>query len=97
MYLEPEKWKGTGVEDLVRKNMQQENGDEYEYQDMCQDIVFIGYRMKHDVIHTLLDNCLLTDEEMALGPEGWKETMADPDDIRLFLEDGDIEDDEEYK
>jgi len=95
MCLEPEKWEGTGVEDLVKKDMQKENGEEYEYQDRRQEIVFIGHRMKRDVIQTLLDKCLLTDEEMALGPEGWKETMADPDEIKFFLEDGDIEDDDE--
>ena len=31
----------------------------------------------------ILDECLLTDEEMALGPEKWKETMEEFDNIKL--------------
>ena len=32
----------------------------------------------------LIFQCLLTDEEMELGPEKWEETMGDS--IKLFLE-----------
>ena len=42
--------------------------------------------MKRDVIQSLLDDCLLTDEEMTLGPEMWKETMEEFDNINLELE-----------
>ena len=49
--------------------------------------------MKRDVIQSLLDDCLLTDEEMTLGPEMWKETMEEFDNINLELEED--EDDEE--
>ena len=42
--------------------------------------------MKGDVIQKLLDECLLTEEEMALGPEKWKETMEHLDPIGLALE-----------
>ena len=49
--------------------------------------------MKQEVIQELLDSCLLTDEEMALGPEKWKETMEEFDTINLELEDD--EEDEE--
>merc|ERR1712004_749763 len=38
------------------------------------------------VIQKLLDECLLTEEEMALGPEKWKETMDHLDPIGLALE-----------
>ena len=42
--------------------------------------------MKRDVIQKILDECLLTDEEFALGPEKWKETMEEFDSIELELE-----------
>merc|ERR1712036_136466 len=80
--LTPEQWEGTGVEDLVLKDIRQE-------------IVFIGHRMKKDTIQNILDQCLLTDEEMSLGPESWKETMEDLDNIQFFLEDGDLDDEDD--
>ena len=61
---------------------------EYEYQDRRQEIVFIGHRMKEAAIQDLLDKCLLTEEEMALGPDKWKETMEDEESIVLELDDG---------
>ena len=51
------------------------------------------HRMKRDNIQELMDSCLLTDEEMALGPEMWKETMGHLDIINLTL--GDKEEEEE--
>ena len=44
--------------------------------------------MKEAAIQTLLDQCLLTEEEMALGPDKWKETMEDEESIVLELDDG---------
>ena len=48
----------------------------------------------------LIFQCLLTEEEMELGPEKWEETMGDS--IKLFLdpeeeedEEGSYDDDEE--
>ena len=38
---------------------------------------------------------LLTDEEMALGPEKWKETMEDVDIIKLSLDEEKEEEEEE--
>ena len=66
--------------------MQKENGDEFEYKDRRQEIVFIGHGMKREVIQKILDECLLTDKEMALGPEMWKDTMAEFDNIKLNLD-----------
>ena len=51
--------------------------------------------MKIGAIENLLDQCLLTEEEMALGPKEWKETMEHLDRINLVLEDVEEEEDEQ--
>ncbi len=47
------------------------------YGDRRQEIVFIGANMKQDVICEALQSSLLTDEEMAAGPERWRR-LPDP-------------------
>ena len=65
-------WKGTGDEKKkLRKDFVAPWGDRR------QEIVFIGYEMKHCKVQGMLDDCLLTDEEFALGIDGWKATMGD--------------------
>ena len=86
MCLMPDIWKGTSAEPLVMADIRKESGEEWEYQDRRQEIVFIGHRMKRENIQELMDKCLLTDEEMALGPEKWKETMGHLDIINLVLD-----------
>lgn len=54
--------------------------------DRRQDMVFIGKDLKHEKVQQILDSCLLTDEEMAMGIDGWKATMGD-----VFLDASDDE------
>jgi len=42
------------------------------YGDKRQEIVIIGAKMNHEQVAEILDNTLLTDEELAKGPDGWK-------------------------
>ncbi|WP_456026068.1 zinc metallochaperone GTPase ZigA [Pseudomonas capeferrum] len=45
--------------------------------DCRQELVFIGQNIDFNHMRTELDACLLTDEEMAVGVEGWR-LLADP-------------------
>jgi G3E family GTPase len=47
------------------------------YGDRMQELVFIGVEMEREEIEASLNACLLTDEEMALGPAGWAQ-WSDP-------------------
>ena len=87
-----ELWEGTLQEALVRKDLNQQNGGEFPYGDRRQELVFIGMRLNHEAIQNALDQCLLDDEEMKLGPEEWEESFASLDKIQLTL---DIESDDE--
>jgi len=46
--------------------------------DRRQEIVVIGQLLDQAAIIAKFDACLLTDEEMALGPEGWLANFKDP-------------------
>ncbi|MNQ83748.1 putative metal chaperone YciC [compost metagenome] len=48
-----------------------------EYGDCRQELVFIGQQMDFARLATDLDACLLNEDELALGPEGW-ELLPDP-------------------
>ena len=51
--------------------------------------------MNRVAIQSILDSCLLTDEEMALGPDQWRETMGHLDTIQLQLPGPEDEEDED--
>ena len=56
----------------VEKNFMDESGNPNPYGDRRQEIVIIGIKMDKEKIISLLDACLLTDEEMSLQPDEWK-------------------------
>merc|ERR1719481_1723171 len=88
-------WEDTPSAELVYQDMRQPNGDEYKYADRRQELVFIGQGLKHEQIQKILDQCLLNDEEMEMGPEKWAEAFADMDKIQLALEEDEYDEDEE--
>jgi len=83
-----EAWMGTPSEDLVMKDILQSNGEEHQFGDRRQELVFIGQNLKHEVIQGVLDSCLLNDEEMILGPEVWKDEMDEDDRIQYLIFNG---------
>jgi G3E family GTPase len=79
-------WKGSEEEKSAsRKDFTAPWGDRR------QEIVFIGLDMKHGPVQKHLDECLLTDEEFALGVDGWKATMGD-----IFLFGDEYPEDDEH-
>jgi G3E family GTPase len=84
--LDYKAWKGSEEEKSAsRKDFAAPWGDRR------QEIVFIGLDMKHCPVQQLLDECLLTDEEFALGVDGWKATMGD-----IFLFGDEYPEDDEH-
>jgi len=69
--LNAKAWNGKDEEKAeIRKNFVDPWGDRR------QELVFIGKDMNHEVIQKVLDGCLLNDDEMNMGVDGWKATIG---------------------
>ncbi|HWL09838.1 MAG TPA: GTP-binding protein, partial [Planctomicrobium sp.] len=70
--IPPQEWPDIpGIQAAIQKNWHPEVGD-------CrQELVFIGIGLDETHIRSTLDECLLTDRELALGPSVWQ-TFPDP-------------------
>ena len=73
-------------EEIIRKDLKKDSGEKWPYADRRQELVFIGHGLKHKTVQEMLDNCLLDDEEMQMGPEKWEEAWASEDQIQLSLD-----------
>lgn len=70
--LDPKAWVGSEEEKApFRENFVDPYGDRR------QEMVFIGEKIDHKKIQKELDSCLLTNEEFAIGVDGWKATIGD--------------------
>ena len=72
--LQPQSYQGTPDEQAA--NRKKYHWEEV-YGDRRQELVFIGQDLNHLKIQELLDDCLLSDAQMTLGPDGWKATFGD--------------------
>jgi len=95
MCVVPDMWKDTPNEPLVLKDMTDQNGEKFPFEDRRQELVFIGVNLSHQAIQSALDRCLLTNEEMDLKPEGWLDKWEEEDKIGLAMESEDEDEDEE--
>ena len=68
---------------LYSRSLRRPGGEEWPHGDRRQEMVFIGQQLRHDYIQAVLDTCLLTDQEMALGMGSWSEAMEDPIQLRI--------------
>merc|ERR1719240_1960826 len=70
--LDPKSWQGSMDEKaVIRKDWVEP------WADRRQDLVFIGIDLKHEAIQKILDQLVLTDEEMTMGLDGWKAVFGD--------------------
>ena len=72
--LQPQSYQGTPDEQAANRKKHHWEGV---YGDRRQELVFIGQDLNHLKIQELLDGCLLSDAQMAMGPDAWKATFGD--------------------
>eukprot|EP00798_Chlamydomonas_sp_ICE-L_P030363 gene30363-35368_t len=71
--------------DTAEQEEVDKSGWDEQWGDRSQQLVWIGIGMDESALTAMLDSCLLTEDEMALGAEGWLEQLEDP--LPPWLED----------
>mmetsp|Transcript_24900 Transcript_24900/g.98375 ORF Transcript_24900/g.98375 Transcript_24900/m.98375 type:complete len:172 (-) Transcript_24900:170-685(-) len=89
--LPEDSWGSTDPEFI--KNVKAEFSSDAALGDRRQELVIIGIGLNQKEVEDLLDTSLLTDEEMTLGPQKWKE-LTDPFEV-WDIDNGDDDDDDE--
>jgi hypothetical protein len=80
----------------VKEKMKAEIAEGGLYGDRKQELVIIGVEMKNDEVATVLDACLLTDEEMSLGPDEWAKWENPFADVMAVPEDDEMTEGDEF-
>lgn len=86
----------TVIQDALNKYPENNNTTDgtYLYGDRATELVIIGMNMDKTIVQSTLQNCILTDDEWALGRDAW-DLYDDPFDFYAYEDEDEEGDDEE--
>jgi hypothetical protein len=75
--LDPSEWPTDAADRAALDADMREDGQPAPYGDRRQELALVGVDLDRNALEACLDACLLTDAEMAAGPDAWA-AYADP-------------------